>query len=76
MTQPTLWTQEQLAQHWLLSEGTLERWRCEGIGPVYLKIRGQVRYRISDIMAFEEQSLRKSTSESLTLMAASSTRRR
>ena len=34
MTQPTLWTQEQLAQHWLLSEGTLERWRCEGIGPV------------------------------------------
>lgn len=65
MTRPTLWTQEQLAQHWLLSEGTLERWRCEGIGPVYLKIRGQVRYRISNIMAFEEQSLRKSTSESL-----------
>jgi hypothetical protein len=65
MTQPILWTQEQLAQHWLLSGGTLERWRCEGIGPVYLKIRGQVRYRISDIMAFEEQSLRKSTSESL-----------
>ena len=65
MTQPILWTQEKLAQHWLLSGGTLERWRCEGIGPVYLKIRGQVRYRISDIMAFEEQSLRKSTSESL-----------
>ena len=65
MTQPTIWTQEQLAQHWLLSEGTLERWRCEGIGPVYLKIRGQVRYRISDIMAFEEQSLRRSTSEHL-----------
>ena len=45
MTRPTLWTQEQLAQHWLLSEGTLERWRCEGIGPVYLKIRGQVSIR-------------------------------
>jgi hypothetical protein len=39
MTQPALWTQEQLAQHWLVSEGTLERWRCEGIGPVFLKIR-------------------------------------
>jgi hypothetical protein len=25
MTQPTLWTQKQLAQYWLLSEGTLER---------------------------------------------------
>lgn len=65
MTQPALWTQEQLAQHWLVSEGTLERWRCEGIGPVFLKIRGHVRYRLSDIIDFEEQSLRKSTSESL-----------
>jgi hypothetical protein len=65
MTQTALWTQEQLAQHWLVSEGTLERWRCEGIDPVFLKIRGNVRYRTSDIMAFEAQSLRKSTSESL-----------
>jgi hypothetical protein len=65
MTQPALWTQEQLAQHWLVSEGTLERWRCEGIGPVFLKVRGHVRYRLSDIIDFEEQSLRKSTSESL-----------
>ena len=61
MTQHVLWTQEQLAQHWLVSEGTLERWRCEGIGPVFLKIRGHVRYRLSDIIDFEEQSLRKST---------------
>ncbi len=65
MTQPALWTQEQLAQHWLVSEGTLERWRCEGIGPVFLKIRAHVRYRLSDIIDVEEQSLRKSTSESL-----------
>ena len=65
MTQHVLWTQEQLAQHCLVSEGTLERCRCEGIGPVFLKIRGHVRYRLSDIMNFEEQSLRKSTSESI-----------
>jgi hypothetical protein len=65
MTQPALWNQEQLAQHWLVSEGTLERWRCDGIGPVFLKIRGHVRYRVSDIIDFEEQSLRKSTSESV-----------
>jgi hypothetical protein len=50
MTQPALWTQEQLAQHWLVSEGTLERWRCEGISPVFLKIGGHVRYRIPDIV--------------------------
>lgn len=65
MTQVALWTQEQLAQHGLVSEGTLERWRCEGIGPVFLKICGHVRYWLSDIIDFEEQSLRKSTSESL-----------
>lgn len=65
MTQPNLWTQEQLAQHWMVSEGALERWRCEGIGPIFLKIQGHVRYRLSDIMDFEKQSLRKSTSEPL-----------
>ena len=65
MIQPALWNQEQLAQHWLVSEGTLERWRCDGTGPVFLKIRGHVRYRVSDIIDFEEQSLRKSTSEAL-----------
>lgn len=55
--------QRQLAERWDLSEGTLERWRCEGIGPVFLKLQGQVRYRIEDVIAFEAESLRKSTSE-------------
>ena len=55
--------QRQLAERWDLSEGTLERWRCEGIGPVFLKLQGQVRYRIEDVKAFEAESLRKSTSE-------------
>ena len=53
----------QLADRWDLSEATLERWRSEGIGPVFLKLQGQVRYRIEDIEAFEVDSLRKSTSE-------------
>ena len=64
MIQNELWTQEQLAQHWLISEATLERWRSEGIGPIFLKLQGCVRYRIADIIAFEDESLRKSTSES------------
>ena len=54
--------QRQLAERWDLSEATLERWRSEGIGPVFLKLRGQVRYRIEDIEAFEVDSLRRSTS--------------
>lgn len=55
--------QRQLAVRWDLSEATLERWRSEGIGPVFLKLQGQVRYRVEDIEAFEVDSLRKSTSE-------------
>ena len=38
-------SQIELAQRWQISESTLERWRSEGIGPVFLKLRGQVRYR-------------------------------
>ncbi|HCB1867312.1 TPA: helix-turn-helix domain-containing protein [Citrobacter freundii] len=55
--------QGQLAERWGLSEATLERWRSEGIGPVFLKLQGRVLYRAEDIEAFEAESLRKSTSE-------------
>jgi len=57
--------QRQLAVRWDLSEATLERWRSEGIGPVFLKLQGQVRYRIEDIEAFESDSLRQSTSSAV-----------
>lgn len=53
--------QKQLATRWQLSEACLERWRCEGIGPVFLKIRGRVLYRIVDIEAYEESCLLVST---------------
>ena len=53
--------QKQLAARWQLSEACLERWRCEGIGPVFLKIRGRVLYRIVDIEAYEESCLSAST---------------
>ena len=63
MSSSTMWDQRKLAEHWQVSEGTLERWRSEGIGPIFLKMRGNVRYRLSDVAAFEEESLRKCTSE-------------
>lgn len=56
-----LLTQKDLAEYWSVAEATLERWRCAGIGPRYLKLTGLVRYRISDVQAFEEESLRAST---------------
>ena len=49
--------QKQLASRWSVSEATLERWRCDGIGPLFLKLLGQVRYRMVDIEAFEESCL-------------------
>ena len=42
-------SQNELAQRWQISESTLERWRSKSIGPVFLKLRGQVRYRDIDI---------------------------
>ncbi|MBL0419786.1 DNA-binding protein [Ramlibacter sp. AW1] len=55
--------QRQLADRWDVSEATLERWRSEGIGPVFLKLQGRVLYRLEDVEGFESDSLRKSTSE-------------
>ncbi len=46
-----LWTQTQIAERWQVSEGALERWRSEGIGPIFLKLQSQVRYRLSDVVA-------------------------
>ena len=55
--------QRHLADRWDVSEATLERWRTEGIGPVFLKLQGRVLYRVEDVEAIEVDSLRKSTSE-------------
>jgi hypothetical protein len=51
---PELLTDAQLAERWQLSRGTLANQRCQGRGPAYLKIAGRVRYRLSDIEAFEQ----------------------
>jgi hypothetical protein len=48
-------TQNDLANRWNKSVHTIERYRCEGTGPVYLKIGGKVMYRLIDIEAFESE---------------------
>jgi Helix-turn-helix domain len=54
-------TQADLAERWQISEATLERWRTESNGPLFLKLGNQVRYRVQDVEAFEEVVLRGST---------------
>jgi hypothetical protein len=63
MTENDYLTQIQLAERWQVTESTLERRRSEGIWPIYMKMMGRVRYRLSDITDFEEDSLRWSTSQ-------------
>ncbi len=58
-------SQEELAKRWQVSTSTIARWRTEGMGPVYLKLRGQVRYRLEDIQIYEAECLRASTSEAI-----------
>jgi len=54
--------QGQLADRWGVSEATLERWRSDGIGPIFLKLQGRVLYRLEDIEQHEVACLHKSTS--------------
>jgi hypothetical protein len=49
-----LLTDAQLAMRWQLSRGTLANQRSQGRGPAYLKLAGRVRYRRSDIEAYEQ----------------------
>lgn len=44
---------KELAERWKVSPSTVERWRWAGIGPVFVKIGGLVRYRLEDVEAYE-----------------------
>lgn len=63
-------SQKELAERWRMSEATLERWRSDRIGPVFLKIRGRVLYRLIDIEAFEVASLKGTFVEQRSQVAA------
>ncbi len=49
--------QKQLAKRWGLSHRTLERWRCQRQGPVWLKVGGRVLYRMEDIQVYERSQI-------------------
>ena len=51
------------AVHLGLSARTLEKHRCYGTGPVYRKLGGRIVYLISDLDAWAELGLRRSTSD-------------
>lgn len=53
----------ELAAHWGISPKTLQRWRCAGYGPKYLKLNKLVLYPVNAVLEFEKISLIQSTSQ-------------
>jgi hypothetical protein len=51
------------AVHLGLSARTLEKHRCFGTGPVYRKLGGRIVYAVTDLDAWAELGLRRSTSD-------------
>lgn len=58
-----LLTEDQLADRWQCSVKKLQNDRLTGRGPNYVKLGRSVRYRFSDVLAYEEANLRASTSD-------------
>ena len=55
--------ERELAERWGIAVTTLQKWRQQSIGPAFLKLSARVVYPIEAIEAFEQENLRKSTSE-------------
>ena len=58
-----LLTETQLADRWQKSPKTLQNARVSGTGVAFVKIGHAVRYRLGDILAYENSNLRGSTSD-------------
>ena len=52
-----LLTQEEVAFRWKISEATLERDRSLKQGVRYLKIGGLIRYRLQDVLSYEDSCI-------------------
>lgn len=57
-------TEKELAQRWNLTTRTLQGWRKHGIGPAFIDIgKNTIRYRLDDVLAYEETRIKKTTKE-------------
>lgn len=60
----------ELAERWGLSTKTLDRWRNTGDGPPYLKFGRAVRYRMEDVIEFEQRAVIRKTGRQKALRQA------
>lgn len=49
-----LLTPKELAERWDCTVGHLANMRSAGVGPTYLKLGATIRYRVSDLLDYEE----------------------
>ena len=54
MSQTIFLTDLELSERWHVNRQTLIKWRSTGFGPKFVRISNQVRYKLSDVEAFEE----------------------
>jgi excisionase family DNA binding protein len=54
-------TVNEAAERLRVSAPTLNRWRCKGTGPKFIKAGGRVLYREDDLAAFENENQRQGT---------------
>jgi hypothetical protein len=57
--------EKQLARRWGVSVRTLQAARVKGSGVQFIRIGRAVRYRLEDVLAYEEARLRTNTSETV-----------
>ena len=62
---PPIFTTPKAAEALGVKPATLEVWRCQGRGPVFVKLGRAVRYRQCDLDDFINRGLRCSTSDAV-----------
>ena len=60
---PEFLTEDELARRWRITIRKLQKDRLEGRGVPFFKFGGAVRYRVSDVLAYEAARQFKSTAE-------------
>jgi len=54
-------SEKALAKRWGIDFRTLQKWRCQGIGPPFIKIGIAVRYTPQSIKKFEKEHMHSAT---------------
>jgi predicted DNA-binding transcriptional regulator AlpA len=54
-------TRPELADRWKMPPATLDQWGSQGRGPKYARFGRHVRYRLSDVIAWEDEQFKGTT---------------